>query len=270
MEEFIIGNKIVHKYKESGQRKVYKIKNDTYGECILKMGRCMSSNAMERMKRETEILRSLDSKSFPKNYDFKYDLNGNFIILEEYINSESLSDIIKEFEGDEKKSFKFLLDIVDGLNELWKKRIVHRDLKPDNILVREDMKPVIIDLGIARALDEKSLTLTIQQNGPCTPIYASPEQWGNDKEHIDIRSDFYSLAIIVSEMILGKNPFSPEVVDEGISILENLTNNKFKLSYKDIEISEKGKKFIEKLLNRQPYNRIRSYKILRERIIELI
>ena len=54
MEEFILGNKIVHKYKESGQRKVYKIQNDTYGECILKMGRCMSSNAMERMKRETE------------------------------------------------------------------------------------------------------------------------------------------------------------------------------------------------------------------------
>lgn len=270
MEERILGYRVIEKYKDSGQRKVYRIENEIYRECILKTGQCFSLSAMERMKRETEILRSINSNSFPQNYDFKQDEKGNFIIFEEYIESKSLNDIIKQFKGNEKKSFEFLLKVIDGLNKLWEKRIVHRDLKPDNILVRSNMEPVIIDLGIARALDEKSLTLTIQQNGPCTPVYGSPEQRRNDKDNIDIRSDFYSLAIIVSEMILGKHPFSPDVVGVGMSTLENLTNNKYELQYENIQISEKAQIFINKLLNVQPYNRIRNYKILRNRILELI
>ena len=52
------------------------------------------------------------------------------------------------------------------------------------------------------------MTNTIQASGPCTPIYASPEQLANKKQSIDIRTDFYSLAIIISELIIGEHPFS--------------------------------------------------------------
>lgn len=270
MKDTILGYEVIYKYKDSGQRKVYRVKDDTYGQCILKSGKCLSSNSMERMKRETSILKSINSESFPKNYDFKYDEMGNFTIIEEYIESKSLNEIITEFKGEEKKSFQFLIEIVDALNELWRRRVVHRDLKPDNILVKNNMKPVIIDLGIARALDEKSLTMTIQQNGPCTPIYASPEQWNNKKNDIDIRTDFYSLGIIVAEMILGKHPFSPDIVGEGISIMENLSKDRYKLQCGEIKISEQAEILIRKLLSRQPYQRIRNPDILKERIMKLI
>lgn len=270
MKKETLGYEILYKYKESGQRKVYRINHNIYGECILKIGKCLSSNSMERMKRETEILRSIDSESFPRNYDFKYNENGEFLIIEEYIKSRPLQEVIDIFKGNEKKSFSFLLEIVDGLDKLWKMRVVHRDLKPENILVKDNIKPVIIDLGIARVLDEKSLTLTIQPNGPCTPIYASPEQWENDKESIDMRTDFYSIGIIVAEMILGEHPFSPKVVGEGISILENLSKNKYKLQYEGITLSKEGESLINRLLKRRPYERIRNSAILRKQVNEII
>lgn len=266
MEEF----RVIEKLKPGGQKEVYFIEHPNYGKCILKRGRCSSSNSLERIKREVNILREVDSYYFPKNYEANFFNNGEFIIFEENIESIPLSEMKHTFIGQENKALKLFLSLIEGLRILWDRRIIHRDLKPDNILIKEDGQPVIIDLGIARILDDESLTLTIQQNGPCTPVYASPEQLRNSKCSIDMRTDFFALAIIISELVLGKHPFAPEVVGEGMGILDNLINGKYKLEFSGVRLSNGLEKIVKKLLQIEPYQRIRSYEKLEEELTKLL
>ncbi|QNO14158.1 serine/threonine protein kinase [Alkalicella caledoniensis] len=255
---------VIEKYKQSGQKEVYRINHQLFGECIFKKGKCLSKTSLERIKREVNILSELDSKYFPKNYEFQLWPTGEFIMFEEYISSKTLTECKADFKGDEKRVVSLMIEIIDGLELIWKKKIVHRDLKPDNILIKANEKPVIIDLGIARVLEDKSLTLTAHMNGPCTPIYASPEQIDNKKNSIDIRSDFYSLAIIMAELILGEHPFSPAVVGQGMSTFENMLHNKYRLEYENIGLSEVTGNLVNKLLNREPFQRLRTVGLLKE------
>jgi len=84
--------RIIKPLKEGGQKKVYLAESNTLGKVILKVGQCHSISDLERIKREVDLLRSIKSPYFPQNYAFRYDSNGNFQMLEEYIESKSLSE----------------------------------------------------------------------------------------------------------------------------------------------------------------------------------
>lgn len=261
---------MIEKLKPGGQKEVYLIEHLKYGKCIYKKGRCSNLNSLERIKREVSILKEVNSCYFPKNYEANFYDNGEFNIFEEYIESQPLSDIGYIYKGDEEKVLRFLLNLIDGLKILWDRRIVHRDLKPDNILIKSNGQPVIIDLGIARVLDEQSLTLTVQANGPCTPIYAAPEQIKNRKNSIDIRTDFFSLGIICAELILGKHPFSTEVTNVGMGIVDNVLNGRYELEYNGTYLSNELKGVIGRLLQPEPYQRIRTYNKLENEIRNIL
>ena len=142
------------------------------------------------------------------------------------------------------------------------KNIVHRDLKPENIIIRPDGMPCIIDLGIARFLDLESLTKTISPMGPCTPIYAAPEQLSNNKNLIDPRTDFFGLGIIALELYLGVHPFDPVFVGNNYSIVENIMQNKYIVETSSVKPYDAITEIAKKTLQTQPYNRFRNYRML--------
>ncbi len=152
------------------------------------------------------------------------------------------------------------IDLLDALNILWCKNTVHRDIKPGNIMIRPSLKPVILDLGIAKQLDKESLTATCQMIGPCTLIYASPEQLENKKELIGPRTDMFSLGVVLFILATGKHPFDlqgnksvGQIVD---SILQDDPPEPEDLNQ---DISTKFSKFIIKLLQKQPFQRFRNH-----------
>lgn len=102
-----------------------------------------------------------------------------------------------------------ITELITSLVELWdhQKKYIHRDLKPDNILIRDDLSPVIIDLGIVRETGQNGITQTHAMFGPCTLNYASPEQLKNDKLHINFKSDLFALGIIAYQLISKQHPF---------------------------------------------------------------
>jgi hypothetical protein len=93
-----------------------------------------------------------------------------------------------------------------GLAFAHERKIVHRDIKPANILVDKDGRVMVSDFGIARALEEVSMTASGMMVG--TPYYMSPEQCGGQK--VSPQSDQYSLGIMGFQLITGDVPFTAD------------------------------------------------------------
>jgi eukaryotic-like serine/threonine-protein kinase len=262
--------KIIKELAKGGQKTVYLAEHPTIGKVVIKRGAIKSFTSLERIKREVELLSELKSDFYPQQYHFNIDVKSKeFEIVEDYIEGSVLRDVMNLFTKPN-EIFKLLSLLIDGLSLIWDKNIVHRDLKPENIIIRPSGMPCIIDLGIARFLDLEALTKTISPMGPCTPIYASPEQLTNNKNLIDSRSDYFSLGIIILELYLGVHPFDPTYVKNHFSTVENILQNKYILETDLIIRNEDIAEFINKTLQFQPYERFRNYKLLNNFISKFI
>lgn len=225
LEDYLKEFALIKTFKDTGQKKVHLVKTNRGGEpLIIKIGKSPSHSLFQRAKREVEVQNSLSSDYYPKNFDFILFDGNQFVILEEYIESEPLSDCFYKFI--EPKDILILLKhLVCGLDLIWRSKVTHRDLKPDNILIKPDKKPVIIDLGIVLAEDKTMLTSIFSPFGPCTPSYAAPEQLKNRRAEIDHRTDQFILGIDILQMIEGgRHPFDPAFVGYGANIPENILN----------------------------------------------
>ncbi len=131
--------------------------------------------------------------------------NHCYIVMERL--HESLVERVK-FKPDSRlhpiEAFKIIRQVAGALYYAHGEGFIHRDIKPDNILFRKDGTPVLVDFGIARALDSPAqLTTTGMIIG--TPHYMSPEQCRG--EPIDGQSDIYSLGIVLYEILTGDVPY---------------------------------------------------------------
>jgi Protein kinase domain len=130
----------------------------------------------------------------------------------EFVEGETLDNLIKRSGPLEvNRALEITMQVGAGLAALHKKKLVHRDIKPSNIMVSlEDEGAVtakIIDLGLAKAVDEVGAQTTISATGAFagTPEFASPEQIVGGE--VDIRSDLYSLGVSLWQMLTGQVPF---------------------------------------------------------------
>lgn len=168
------------------------------------------ASARARFRREAKMSSRIDSPNAVTIYDFGEAEAGQFYLAMEYIEGESLANIL-----DREKSLRIerVVNITDqiarALSAAHALGIVHRDLKPANImLTRKDGSELVkvLDFGIAKTIaddENEKLTLTGYMLG--TPTFMSPEQVLG--EPIDSRSDVYSLAIMVYQMLSGSLPF---------------------------------------------------------------
>jgi serine/threonine protein kinase len=97
-------------------------------------------------------------------------------------------------------------DIMKALDYAHFRGVYHRDIKPENIMFRQDSTPVLVDFGIAHVYDS-SVRLTGSDTIMGTVYYMSPEQC-NAQKNVDGRSDFYSLGVVLYEMLTGLKPYT--------------------------------------------------------------
>src|SRR6202008_4743968 len=113
---------------------------------------------------------------------------------------------------DVKLALEIATQVAAGLAAVHEQNLVHRDIKPTNIMVRlkeeGSVTAKIIDLGLAKTLDESASEARISSPGAFagTPEFASPEQFAG--VGVDIRSDLYSLGVVLWEMVTGHVVFS--------------------------------------------------------------
>ena len=136
----------------------------------------------------------------------------NYFYAMEFVDGETLENLIRRSGRLEVNlALEITSQLAAGLAAVHKQKLVHRDIKPNNIMVslEEDgaVSAKIIDLGLSKAVNESSSQATISTPGTFagTPEFASPEQFAGIL--VDIRSDLYSLGVVLWEMLAGRAPF---------------------------------------------------------------
>ena len=158
---------------------------------------------VRRFQREALSASSLSHPNIVEIYDVGED-NGNFYIVMEYVPGKNLKQLIKKRGGlTVSEVVDIMLQITSAMSVAHDNLIIHRDLKPQNILIKDDGGIKITDFGIAMALNATQLTQTNSAMG--SVHYFPPEQASG--KGATLKSDVYSLGIMMYELIVGELPF---------------------------------------------------------------
>lgn len=160
----------------------------------------------ERFLREIETTANLRHPHILPLYD-SGEAGGFLFYVMPLVEGESLRDTLRrEKRLPVEAALRIAREVADALSYAHERGVIHRDIKPENILL-ESGHAVVADFGIARvvsAVNNARLTQTGVSIG--TPMYMSPEQ-ATGEASLDGRSDLYSLACVIYEMLGGQPPF---------------------------------------------------------------
>ena len=165
---------------------------------------------VRRVQREAISASSLSHTNIVEIYDVGED-DGNFYIVMEYIEGKTLKQLIKK-RGvlSLPETIDIMMQLLDAIASAHDSYIIHRDIKPQNIMIKDSGLVKITDFGIAMALNSGALTQTNSVMG--SVHYLPPEQASGKGS--TIRSDIYSLGILMFEMLTGKVPFKGDTAVE--------------------------------------------------------
>lgn len=264
----IIGSVIADRYHvekklgEGGMGAVYLGEHVKMGRksAIKVMAQSMTgdSEAIARFNREAANAARINHPNVCAIYDFGETEGGLIYLAMEFIEGESLNDLLKR-EGAlvPARAASILEQTGNALQAAHDMGIVHRDLKPDNIMIaRRGTTEVVkvVDFGIAKAMGgEEGQKVTKTGLVVGTPEYMSPEQLSGDK--LDGRSDIYSLALVFYRMITGALPFKADTAQE--TMIKRLTDDPMPLAEArpDLTFSSQLQRVMDRALQRMPADR---------------
>jgi len=204
---FALRYQIIEELGKGGMGKVYKVfDKEIEAKIALKLIKpevSADKTTIERFRNELKIARDISHKNICRMYDLGKE-EGSYYITMEYVQGEDLKRLIRKMgQLSPGQAISIGKQVCEGLAEAHRLGVVHRDLKPQNIMVDEDGNARIMDFGIARSIKAKGITGASLMIG--TPEYMSPEQV--EGKEADLRSDIYSLGVVLYEMVTGRVPF---------------------------------------------------------------
>ena len=198
--------KVLKKFPSSGQKQVFLV--DYEKQTVI--AKFVKSEDV-RVQREIEIVTENKIMNVPFILEIKQIETNNgesyICIIEQYIPGETLTAMLERGKISIQLGIKLLRTLLNIAVQLEKISVVHRDIKPDNIIYGLDDEYYLLDFGIARQLDKISLTATEATFGPHTPGYGAPELFQYSKKDIDIRTDLFSIGVVLFQAITGQHPF---------------------------------------------------------------
>jgi eukaryotic-like serine/threonine-protein kinase len=180
---------------------------------IIKLG-MDTKEVIARFEAERQALALMDHPNIARVFDGGTTELGRPYFVMEYVAGEQITHFCNARQLGIEDRLKLFVQVCDAVQHAHQKGIIHRDLKPSNVLVAlVDGKPhpKVIDFGIAKAvaqhLTEHTLVTRFQQVIG-TPAYMSPEQSSFGQQDIDVRSDIYSLGVLLYELLTGVPPLT--------------------------------------------------------------
>src|SRR5437016_8643331 len=179
--------------------------NYLYAAKVMNPDHAYDNELLERFKREAYILQSLNDQHIVRIVDYGNDDNLYFIIMH-HIDGQNLKFYITTHGPIEPLlAIHYILQAAQGLDAAYKIGVVHRDIKPQNILINNKGIVKIVDFGLSRSKESPTITSSDKFMG--TAYYTAPEQVMSSHS-ADIRSDLYSLGIVLFEALAGYPPYS--------------------------------------------------------------
>jgi serine/threonine protein kinase len=222
--------------------------------------------ARRRFQREAQMASSLNHPHIVTVHDAG-EFEGRQYLVTEFVDGGTL----KDWAGAEKRSWREILELLvgvaDGLAVAHLAGITHRDVKPANILVSTSGYAKLADFGLAKLVETKGPgdeTRTLaEQTRPGlilgTIAYMSPEQASG--QPVDARSDCFSFAVVLYELLAGQRPFTGTT---DLEILQTIIHGT--LRPLDPAIPASLRAVVEKSLEKDPKDR---YQSMREMVIDL-
>lgn len=212
----------------------------------------------ERFRREVSALQKVKGKYTVEIYEDGEYVEGSVpyrMIVMEYVEGRTLREIRNgnNTPWEQKDAISLIIKILKGLTDIHKAGIIHRDLKPENIKVKSNGDIKILDYGLAKIIDYSSITQTGKPVG--TFFYMSPEQAKGEKP-IKTGSDYYSIGVILFELLTGQILFYPatdaQIIHKTINVKPPYPSSL------NPKITNNIENVILKLLNKQIFQRYSS------------
>ena len=201
-------------FKEGSYGSVYKVINKkTKEKLAAKVIKIENEEIKETINQEIGIMLNFQHPTIIKFKGFSIsDIPNKVTIFMDLIEKGSLDGFLKRLRSglltesyDNTNRQIILIGIARGMMYLHQHQIIHRDLKPDNILLDNQLHPIIIDFGLSKFFGENDKLLKAKQYG--TPVYLAPEILDDDDIHYNEMADVYSFGILMYEVVTDSIPY---------------------------------------------------------------
>lgn len=192
---------------------------------VLLDGPFATEKARRRFEREVELVAQLDHSNIVTILESGVD-SGRYYFAMRYVEGQRLDKYIIDNNVPRERMLTIFQKVCGAVAYAHQRGIIHRDLKPSNIIVDENGEPFVLDFGLAKSVDDqaseleraKTISVTGQLMG--TLPYMSPEQASGEHDSVDVRTDIYSLGVILYEMLTGQFPY--KVIGNIADVLKNI------------------------------------------------
>jgi serine/threonine protein kinase len=155
-----------------------------------------------RFLREIKLMASLNHPNIAQ-LRTAFTADNQLYMVMEYVEGTTVAQKLEHGAIDVPDAMNYIRQVLDAVSYAHKQNVIHRDIKPANMMLTPQGVIKLMDFGIARAGEDRSLTMTGTTMGSLS--YMSPEQVKG--EPTDARSDLYSVGVSLYEMVTGQQPF---------------------------------------------------------------
>lgn len=186
-----------------------------------------SSSQRVRFEREVQILGRFKHPNIVSIHESGA-VDGRLYFVMDYVSGKMLDEYVRAAGLSVDEILDLTATVCEAVNAAQQRGVIHRDLKPENILIDEKGLPQILDFGLAKLSADPSpdgfprRTVTVTGAFLGTLPWASPEQAGRNGADLDVRTDVYSLGVILFQLLTGRFPY--DVSGALPEVLENIIN----------------------------------------------
>ena len=205
------GYEITAEIYRGGQGVVYQARQSSTGRTVaikvMREGPFAGEAGRLRFEREVSILAQLDHRNIIGILERGTAAGSQYLVMD-YVDGRPLDRYARELGLPLKERLLLFAEVCDAVNAAHLRGVIHRDLKPSNILVDSAGEPRILDFGLAKMADVEEIGATQTGQFVGSLPWVSPEQARGLLAEVDIRSDAYSLGVVLYQLLTDRFPYS--------------------------------------------------------------
>lgn len=215
------GYEELHEIKRGGQGVVYAgVQRSTRQRVAVKVllgGAYAGGQQLRRFEREAELAASLRHPSIVRVYDSGVTADGLAFLVMEYVEGRPLDEVLRESPppvtqsrediAERRRRVGLFSQVCGAISHAHQRGVIHRDIKPSNIRIEPGGQPRVLDFGLAKSQGPESIEVSTSGQFLGSLPWASPEQATGNPDTVDVRSDVYSLGVLLYQMLTGKFPY---------------------------------------------------------------